>query len=1156
MTSTTLDAPQTARDETREGSFNSTIGKPTRFVDIDGTRFVCIQDMESLPTFFLTMVSAGDQWLFAATNGSLTAGRGSPETALFPYYTVDKIIDNWNSTGPQTCIQDGDTVWEPFKPHSKRLFTIKQRMFKSLNGDVLIFEEVNQTLGLSFRYSWKSSDKYGFVRTAKLVNTGEAEKALKVVDGISNFLAAGVDSRTQQEYSCLTDAYKLSELDAEHQLLVHRMAVSLTDEAIPLESLRATTVWSHGWPESRILMHTDSVQAYLEGGSLPGGHSQRAARGNFFNAGEMTLAPGASQEWSQVAEINQNQSGVAQLLQELRHPDALWAKVRADIRSGQTTLDRLIAASDGQQVSAEELVTSHHRANVLFNIMRGGVFPDGYELETKAIRAHIARHRTNLSDEESAWLDQLPTKISYPDLVGSARNLKSPELLRICSEYLPLTFSRRHGDPSRPWNRFTIQTKDRLGNDIVGFQGNWRDIFQNWEALAWSFPLYNEAFIHKFLNASTADGYNPYRITAEGIDWEAPDPTDPWASIGYWGDHQIIYLLKLLEFSEKLDVQGLRRRLYQKDFVFAEVPYEIKDFAHLERAPNHSIHFNEDRNEAILARAETFGADGKLLHDASGCLVQANLLEKLLIPLAVKLSNYVPGGGIWMNTQRPEWNDANNALAGHGLSMVTTCYLHRYINFLDRMIPVESDDFECAEALVELIRGLDQALESSPAEAGRTPESRYGMVRQLGLAGERYRKATYAKTLGDRIKLRASEVKNLIAAARGHIRATIEANKRPDGLYHAYNILDIDAGRQTAEIKTLGPMLEGQVAILSSEAIDESQAFEVIEALRSSPLYCPRRNSYILYADKTLPTFLNYNRIEPSEAEAIPLLSNMLANEDPSLVVRSPDGCVRIQADIRNRFELEEALEQLRTDPNQADAVQADADAIHALYEKTFNHQSFTGRSGSMFAYEGLGSIYWHMVSKLMLAVQEWAIKACDTDTFDRFRSHYFEIQNGLGFRKSPKEYGAFPADAYSHTPAHAGAQQPGLTGMVKEGILCRFAELGIEIVDQTIRFNPRLLRDAEFVEKPVEYPVHLADGSTRTFTVPKNSLLFTFAQTPIIYMKSPTGRTQIEVELASGAPIQLDSDTLSKELSRDIFQRNHQIRSITVRLPNALRTT
>ena len=35
-----------------------------------------------------------------------------------------------------------------------------------------------------------------------------------------------------------------------------------------------------------------------------------------------------------------------------------------------------------------------------------------------------------------------------------------------------------------------------------------------------------------------------------------------------------------------------------------------------------------------------------------------------------------------MNTQRPEWNDANNALVGHGLSVVTLAHLRRYLAFV------------------------------------------------------------------------------------------------------------------------------------------------------------------------------------------------------------------------------------------------------------------------------------------------------------------------------------------------------------------------------------------------------------------------------------------------------------------------------------------
>jgi hypothetical protein len=1127
-------------------------GAPAEFVDIEGTRFVCIHDMDALPTFFLTMVSSTDHWLFAATNGALSAGRGSPDTALFPYYTVDKLIDNWNCTGPQTYIQAEKSRWEPFKPESKRSFSIEQCIFKSINGDVVIFEETNHSLGLRFRYAWKSSDKYGFIRSVKLTNLSREVQQLTVVDGIRDFMAAGVDSRTQQEYSCLTDAYKLSERDQPHHLLVHRMAASLTDEAVPMESLRATTVWSYGWPESQILMNSTDIDTFLLGKAIKDDDNQRAVRGQFYNAGILKLQAGESKEWAQIAEINQSQTQVAALQNALKTPEKLWSDVQADIEAGKTLLARLIAASDGQQISAEEIVTTHHSANVLFNIMRGGVFPQNYEVDTQAVRSHILKHHKNATTQEHAWLDSLPDRMTYPQLVEHAQTNGSEDLLRICSEYLPLTFSRRHGDPSRPWNRFNIQTKDKHGNAIVGFQGNWRDIFQNWEALAWSYPLYNEAFIHKFLNASTADGYNPYRITADGIDWEEPDPTDPWASIGYWGDHQIIYLLKLLEFSEKLDVDSLRRQLRAQDFVFTEVPYEIKDFAQLERDPSHSIHFNVARNTAILKRAKEIGADGKLLHNGD-TIVTANMLEKLLVPALVKLSNYMPEGGIWMNTQRPEWNDANNALAGNGLSMVTTCYLHRYLNFLDRIIDSDVSDFECSKALKAFIEGISQTFACAPCDSFSSPASRYEMLQKLGNAGEHYRHSVYSNDLSARTSLSAAEVKTLIASSRAHLRATIEANKRSDGLYHAYNILDIQPDQQTASVKHLGPMLEGQVAVLSSEAIDETEAFKIMEALPKSELYCPRRKSYILYPDKVLPSFLNYNRVTPEDANAIPLLAKMLAEGDSSLVMQSSDGCIRFQADIRNRFELQEALKDLSSISELSDLVHTDELAILALYEKTFNHQSFTGRSGSMFAYEGLGSIYWHMVSKLMLAAQEWALHASDADSFKRFRTHYYDIQNGLGFRKTPKEYGAFPADAYSHTPAHAGAQQPGLTGMVKEGIICRFAELGIELDHQTLRFNPRLLRKDEFLKEATDCSVYLSDQRSKRFTLPKHSVLFTFAQTPIVYQMCDASQPKIHVQLTDGETIELNSDTLSPELTAAVLNRSQKIESISVNLPESI---
>ena len=56
-----------------------------------------------------------------------------------------------------------------------------------------------------------------------------------------------------------------------------------------------------------------------------------------------------------------------------------------------------------------------------------------------------------------------------------------------------------------------------------------------------------------------------------------------------------------------------------------------------------------------------------------------------------KVSNFIPEGGIWMNTQRPEWNDANNALVGNGVSMVTLYYLRRFLNFFEGIVNTMPD---------------------------------------------------------------------------------------------------------------------------------------------------------------------------------------------------------------------------------------------------------------------------------------------------------------------------------------------------------------------------------------------------------------------------------------------------------------------------------
>ncbi len=65
---------------------------------------------------------------------------------------------------------------------------------------------------------------------------------------------------------------------------------------------------------------------------------------------------------------------------------------------------------------------------------------------------------------------------------------------------------------------------------------------------------------------------------------------------------------------------------------------------------------------------------------------------------------------------------------------------------------------------------------------------------------------------------------------------------------------------------------------------------------------------------------------------------------------------------------------------------------------------------------------------------------------------------------------GAFPTDPYSHTPGGKGAQQPGMTGQVKEDILCRFGELGMRVSNGVLAFDSSILKASEFIDETQDF--------------------------------------------------------------------------------------
>ena len=219
------------------------------------------------------------------------------------------------------------------------------------------------------------------------------------------------------------------------------------------------------------------------------------------------------------------------------------------------------------------------------------------------------------------------------------------------------------------------------------------------------------------------------------------------------------------------------------------------------------------------------------------------------------------------------------------------------------------------------------------------------------------------------------------------------------------------------------------------------------------------------------------------------------------------------------------------------------------IFEQVFDHKSFTGRSGTFYGYEGLGSIYWHMVSKLLLAVFEVtrdSIKDGSTkDTVGSLFDHYFEINEGIGVNKSPSLYGAFPTDPYSHTPFGKGVQQPGMTGQVKEDILSRFGEMGVLIKNGKIKFHPTIMKKEEFLKEPRTFKYIDLDRNIISLELDSGMLGLTICQVPVIYHAS--NKELIEVLFADGSSKEIEGDEIDESLSQSIFNRDKKIEKLKV---------
>jgi len=123
------------------------------------------------------------------------------------------------------------------------------------------------------------------------------------------------------------------------------------------------------------------------------------------------------------------------------------------------------------------------------------------------------------------------------------------------------------------------------------------------------------------------------------------------------------------------------------------------------------------------------------------------------------------------------------------------------------------------------------------------------------------------------------------------------------------------------------------------------------------------------------------------------------------------------------------------------------------------------------------------------------------------------------------------------------------MTGQVKEEILTRLGELGVEVAHGRVAFRPRLLRASELVAGPATFEAVSHDGTPLPVAVPAGGLAFTLCQVPVVYSRTD-GPAWIRVVNADGSSARRAGDSLDPSESRALLDRAGALARVEVGVP------
>ncbi len=241
----------------------------------------------------------------------------------------------------------------------------------------------------------------------------------------------GVTSDLQNAASNLVDAYKRSELHVESGLGIFALSAIIVDKAEPSEALKSNVVWSFGLNNPKYLVSSLQLSNFRKKNKVTPESDVKGEKGAYFINSEVVLKQNSKQKWTIVANVNQDHSDVAQLINTIQSEKNIEDLINQDIEFGTQNLISLNASSDALQFTADNLRDTRHFANTLFNIMRGGIFDNNYQIEKHDFLKYIEKANVNVFQKIQNDANQLPQLFSLDEIKQFATNQNDADFKRL-----------------------------------------------------------------------------------------------------------------------------------------------------------------------------------------------------------------------------------------------------------------------------------------------------------------------------------------------------------------------------------------------------------------------------------------------------------------------------------------------------------------------------------------------------------------------------------------------------------------------------------------------------------------------------------------------------------------------------------------------------